>query len=144
MNERIKELAREAGLLAHNPEGVPTKLETFAELIINDCIAQLTIVHESGVPAQIQAGLNLGRVSIKEHFEGETEKYISKMKMKKSEFIEDNKKYWGPEFAEIAGVEYKSEHDTIAAIGCQTMLLLIADTFRNGEFKTEIEELFRL
>jgi len=38
MNERIKELAREAGLLAHNPEGVPTKLETFAELIAYECI----------------------------------------------------------------------------------------------------------
>jgi hypothetical protein len=37
MNERIKELAREAGLLAHNPEGVPTKLETFAELIVREC-----------------------------------------------------------------------------------------------------------
>ena len=140
MNERIKELAQV--LPFEWIEKSPDNIEKFAELIINDCIAQLTIVHESGVPAQIQAGLNLGRVSIKEHFEGETEKYISKMK--KSEFIEDNKKYWGPEFAEIAGVEYKSEHDTIAAIGCQTMLLLIADTFRNGEFKTEIEELFRL
>ena len=37
MNERIKELAREAGLLVHNPEGVPTKLEKFAELIILEC-----------------------------------------------------------------------------------------------------------
>ena len=37
MNERIKELAREAGLLVHNPEGVPTKLEKFAELIIKEC-----------------------------------------------------------------------------------------------------------
>jgi hypothetical protein len=38
MNERIKELAREAGLLAYNPEGPPTKLEKFAELIVQDCI----------------------------------------------------------------------------------------------------------
>ena len=37
MNERIKELAREAGLLVHNPEGVPTKLEKFAELIVQEC-----------------------------------------------------------------------------------------------------------
>ena len=37
MNERIKELAREAGLLVHNPEGVPTKLEKFAELIVREC-----------------------------------------------------------------------------------------------------------
>ena len=38
MNERIKELAREAGLLVHNPEGVPTKLEKFAELIVAECV----------------------------------------------------------------------------------------------------------
>ena len=37
MNERIKELAREAGLLAYNPEGPPTKLEKFAELIVKEC-----------------------------------------------------------------------------------------------------------
>ena len=37
MNERIKELAREAGLLVHNPDGIPTKLEKFAELIVKEC-----------------------------------------------------------------------------------------------------------
>ena len=37
MNERIKALATEAGLLTYNPEGIPTKLEKFAELIINEC-----------------------------------------------------------------------------------------------------------
>ena len=34
MNERIRELAHEAGLPTYNPEGVPTKLEKFAELIV--------------------------------------------------------------------------------------------------------------
>ena len=38
MNERIKELAREAGLLVHNPDGIPTKLEKFAELIVRECM----------------------------------------------------------------------------------------------------------
>lgn len=37
MNERYKELAREAGLLVYNPEGAPTKLEKFAELIVREC-----------------------------------------------------------------------------------------------------------
>ena len=37
MNERILELAREAGLLVHNPTGVPTKLEKFAEMIVAEC-----------------------------------------------------------------------------------------------------------
>ena len=40
MNERIRELAREAGLLAYNPEGPPTKLEKFAELIVKECALQ--------------------------------------------------------------------------------------------------------
>jgi hypothetical protein len=37
MNERIKELAHEAGLPTYNPEGIPTKLEKFAELIVREC-----------------------------------------------------------------------------------------------------------
>ena len=37
MNERIRELARESGLPTYNPEGVPTKLEKFAELIVREC-----------------------------------------------------------------------------------------------------------
>ena len=37
MNERIRELAHEAGLPTYNPEGIPTKLEKFAELIIREC-----------------------------------------------------------------------------------------------------------
>ena len=43
MNERFKELAREAGLLVHNPKNMPTKLEKFAQLLIQDC---LNIVEE--------------------------------------------------------------------------------------------------
>jgi len=38
MNERIRELANEAGLPTYNPEGIPTKLEKFAELIVKECI----------------------------------------------------------------------------------------------------------
>ena len=38
MNERIKELAHEAGLPTYNPDGIPTKLEKFAELIVRECI----------------------------------------------------------------------------------------------------------
>jgi hypothetical protein len=40
MNKRIRELAKEAELLVHNPENVPTKLEKFAMLILQDCIDQ--------------------------------------------------------------------------------------------------------
>ncbi len=38
MNERIRQLAHEAGLPTYNPEGIPTKLEKFAELIVRECI----------------------------------------------------------------------------------------------------------
>jgi len=38
MNKRIRELAHEAGLPTYNPDGIPTKLEKFAELIIKDCV----------------------------------------------------------------------------------------------------------
>ena len=41
MNERIRELAHEAGLPTYNPEGVPTKLEKFAELIVRECIDKI-------------------------------------------------------------------------------------------------------
>jgi len=40
-------------------------IEKFAELIVRECMEQLNI---SNVPAPISAGLNLGRVAIKEHF----------------------------------------------------------------------------
>ena len=39
--------------------------EKFAELIVAECIEQLNIPN---VPTPISAGLNLGRVAIKEHF----------------------------------------------------------------------------
>jgi hypothetical protein len=37
MNNRYQDLAREAGLLVHNPERMPTKLQKFAELLIMEC-----------------------------------------------------------------------------------------------------------
>jgi hypothetical protein len=60
MNERLKELAREAELLVYNPNGVPTKLEKFAELIVRECAK----VGDSGDP--LQDG-GIGRM-IKERF----------------------------------------------------------------------------
>ncbi len=80
MNERIKELAEQAERLAedelahlervHNrlysfTEGREIYNQKFAELIVRECMEQLNI---SNVPTSISAGLNLGRVAIKEHF----------------------------------------------------------------------------
>ena len=50
MNERIKQLANDAGLLVHNPNGVPTKLEKFAELIIKECADWVDEQDESRCP----------------------------------------------------------------------------------------------
>jgi hypothetical protein len=38
MNPRIRVLAHEAGLPTYNPDGIPTKLEKFAELIVRECV----------------------------------------------------------------------------------------------------------
>ena len=94
MNERIQELAKQAGIPAIDGEwdynnrtllvkdnnewrpAVPSEiistmiqsergLEKFAQLIVRECMEQLNI---SNVPTSISAGLNLGRVAIKEHF----------------------------------------------------------------------------
>jgi hypothetical protein len=56
----------------------------------------------------------------------------------KSKYIEDNKEYWGPEFADLAGVEHKPEHNEMAAMGCYTMVFHIADNFQDGKFREEI------
>ena len=37
MNNRYQDFAREAGLLVHNPDLMPTKLQKFAELLIREC-----------------------------------------------------------------------------------------------------------
>jgi hypothetical protein len=56
MNERIRQLAHEAGLPTYNPEGIPTKLEKFAELIVRECAVTAGLMeHEGrkGIGAQI-------------------------------------------------------------------------------------------
>ena len=65
MNERIKELAREAGLLVHNPTGVPTKLEKFAELIVRECANMAESFHHHQY--DFTGNLELHEF-IKEHF----------------------------------------------------------------------------
>ncbi len=64
MNERIHKLAEDSGMTEYVAAN-NKYLERFAELIIRECMEKLNI---SNVPAPISAGLNLGRVAIKEHF----------------------------------------------------------------------------
>jgi len=57
MNTRYQELAREAGLLVHNPQNMPTKLSKFAELLVQDCIDNLYL-----------NGYDDAMMQIKQHF----------------------------------------------------------------------------
>ena len=71
MNERIRELAHEAGLSTYNPDGIPTKLEKFAELIVRECIGCCEQVISDPVPESVDTWLNGGSQciqEIKEHF----------------------------------------------------------------------------
>ena len=67
MNERIRELWNQS----RYPSGRGHDEGKFAELIVRECISELEKIKRSGVPAPIQGGLNLGVVSLKEHFEVE-------------------------------------------------------------------------
>ena len=67
MNKQIKKLAREAGLLTYNPDGQPTKLEKFADLIVQECADWI-----DGSPSTDAGQLVLTKsfiiANIKEHF----------------------------------------------------------------------------
>lgn len=47
MNDRYQELAREAGLLVHNPQNMPTKLGKFAELLVQECARVADLADEN-------------------------------------------------------------------------------------------------
>jgi hypothetical protein len=67
MNERIRKLEAQCwGATKYGPPWFDSK--KFAELIVKECISELEKIKRSGVPTPIQGGLNLGVVSLKEHF----------------------------------------------------------------------------
>jgi len=73
MNKKIRELAEQAQdwADAHAPFASEEHVyfaEKFDELIVRECISELEKIKRSGVPMPIQGGLNLGVVSLKEHF----------------------------------------------------------------------------
>lgn len=65
MNERIRQLAHEAGLPTYNPEGVPTKLEKFADLIVRECVRHFNEDYQRDFDTLWREDLSK---SIKEHF----------------------------------------------------------------------------
>ena len=69
MNDRYRELAREAGLLVHNPEKMPTKLGRFAELIVQECAEQSMSIGRYNTPGGITPDLSIAiAVGLKKHF----------------------------------------------------------------------------
>ena len=69
MNKRIKELGQEAGLLMYNPNGLPTKLEKFAELIVLECAEQSMSIGRYNTPSNITPDLAIAiAVGLKKHF----------------------------------------------------------------------------
>jgi len=71
MNERIRQLAHKAGLPTYNPEGIPTKLEKFAELIVKECmrmcdVADMSLLEHNCVKEA--SGTQSAKDFIKEHF----------------------------------------------------------------------------
>ena len=65
MNEKIKQLAKQSNIDIDGMGYGEGNVEEFARLIVQDCITSLNI---AGVPKPIQAGLNLGKVAIEDHF----------------------------------------------------------------------------
>jgi hypothetical protein len=68
MNERIRELAEQAGwMMSDEVEGFNIRLEKFAELIVRECaaIAKQTDGDES---ADYRSGRTWARIEILEHF----------------------------------------------------------------------------
>jgi len=52
MNNKYQDLAREAGLLVHNPDLMPTKLGKFAELLVRECANQVDWILAEGGKTQ--------------------------------------------------------------------------------------------
>jgi len=68
MNERIRQLAHEAGLPTYNPEGIPTKLEKFAELIVRECANQCDLLLDHKISSEWSRGTHDCSRAIKKHF----------------------------------------------------------------------------
>jgi hypothetical protein len=61
------------------------------------------------------------------------------MKHKKSKYIKQRVKYWGPEFClEILKIPHTKEMDKLVKMACYTMVHDLALNFKDGEFHDEI------
>jgi len=68
LNDRIKALAREAGLPTYNPEGIPTKLAKFAELIVAECLGIVDDAERGGSNDIWDNAVKFIRRDLQEHF----------------------------------------------------------------------------
>lgn len=74
MNKRIQEITHEIGLPTYNPDGIPTKLEKFADALIQECIVAVkqTNTHHAHTTYDqnlIQATIGKSVEAIRKHFE---------------------------------------------------------------------------
>ena len=67
MNERIKELARQSGLIQYDSDGKASEVEQFAELIIQEC-AEVIMGNEIDHPITGAVYDGDQAKAIKEHF----------------------------------------------------------------------------
>ena len=68
MNDRIREIAWEIGLPTYNPEGIPTKLEKFAELIIRECADKCDMLLNDKMSSEWTRGTHDCAKAIRKHF----------------------------------------------------------------------------
>lgn len=71
MNERIKELAEQAGwMMGEDVEGFNTRLEKFAELILTECVRKVRVRKRFAIQDDhtVQHAFDLLAYDIKAHF----------------------------------------------------------------------------
>ena len=68
MNDKIRQIANDVGLPTYNPEGIPTKLEKFAELIIRECADLCDMLLNDKMSSEWTRGTHDCAKAIREHF----------------------------------------------------------------------------
>ena len=68
MNERIRELAKEAGLIQYDTDGKMEDVEKFAELIVRECVNQCDLLLDHKISSEWARGTHDCSRAIRKHF----------------------------------------------------------------------------
>jgi hypothetical protein len=68
MNDKIRQIVWDVGLPTYNPEGIPTKLEKFAEAIIRECADQCDMLLNDKMGSEWTRGTHDCSKAIRKHF----------------------------------------------------------------------------